>query len=184
MPYTEPAEDAILVAYNEIARQAEAEAATALDPAEAIDRLETILKEGSRRLSATLLPHTTGPWPPEVLDGLRSQAIRYAAETLRALRTCIASGAVLGMPIPTSDRLATLTEECAARPTPSTVEFAGEHPDQVLVQQFALPLTQMAVPFLIGKGSEDELIRGSFGVVRAAGRLVAAIDERPALIDE
>ncbi len=184
MPYAEPAEAAIVAAYQEIADQAGEEPPNTLEPGDAISRLEAVLKEGSRRLGATFLPRTTGPWPPEALDGLRALAIRYAADTLRGLRTCIASGGVLGTPMPSENRLVTLTEEYAMRATPTTPEFAGAHPDEVLVDQFAVPLTQPAGPFLIGGGSERELVRGSFTVVRSAARLVAAIDDRPELSDD
>jgi hypothetical protein len=181
MPYAEPAESAVLAAYDEITDHAGDEPANCLQPADAIDRLETVLVEGSRRLEATFIPHTTGPWPPEALEGLRALAIRYAADTLRGLRTCIASGAILGVPMPSENRLVSMTEEYAMQSAPTTPEFAGAHPDEVLVDQFAMALTQPAVPFRAGGDSERELVRGSFTVIRSAARLVAAIDDRPEL---
>lgn len=184
MPYAEPEDAAVLLAYREIADRAGEQLATTLEPTRAISRLETVLKEGSRRLGATFIPHTTGPWPPEALNGLRVLAISYAADTLRGLRTCIASGAVLGTPMPTDNRLVTLIEEHAAMPAPMAPEFVSAHPDEVLINQFALPVTQPASPFLAGVASKRELIQGSYTVIRAAARLAAAIDARPELFEE
>ncbi len=182
MPYAEPADDALSNAYQEVANQADV--ATTLDPSEAIDRLEAILKNGSRRVGMAFLPHTTGPWPPEALDGLRATAVVYAAEALHGLRTCVASGAIAGTPMPTSDRLPSLTEEYATQPISTSIEFAGAHPDEILIDQFGTPLTEAAAPILVGGGSERELIRSTFSVIRSAVHLVAAIDDRPELMAE
>lgn len=129
--------------------------------------------------------HVTGPWPPDDWERLREVTVTYAADALSALRTSIASGAVMSVALPTADRLASMVELYGPGEFLSTqVVELGEHPDQVLVEQFGTPMMHYGTPLLLGSSSEDELVRATFGVVGAGATFVAALDERPAPTDE
>jgi hypothetical protein len=181
MPYDKPSEDALSTAYNAIAESAESVSVGAVDPADALARADQVLWLGTNRLSAMLQQHISGPWGDELIV-LRDFAVDYAGQVVAALRVAIASGAVVGVVMPTKDRLRTLVTDYGTGSHGSVhVEEYGEDADQTLIEQFALPVMSRGTRLPCGARSQDELVRDSFGVVGAAADLVAAIDERPTL---
>jgi hypothetical protein len=185
MPYAQPSPDALTAAYGEILRVADEQAYGAPDAPTALERIEAILRDGTNRVSAELQSNTTGARGPEQLDRLRTIATLYAAQLVAGLRTAIASGALMAVPMPTPERLPDLVRTHGpGDPTATEVEFLEQHPDQTLVEQFGSSLMHHGAPFLLGGShSEDELVRAVLGAIGAAASVSAAIAQRPPLLD-
>lgn len=185
MPFDQPSDKAVDAAYLEIRAAADEQPIAVPDPPAAIARLEALLRSGGNRITALQMQHTTGAWSPEALERLRALAMRHAADALSGLRACIASGDVSNIAMPTEGRLRSLVEAHGrSAPTEGVVEFLGEDPDQVLVEQFAMPVTMAVAPVALGLDSEDELVRSALGTIGAAAVLIAALEKRPALRQE
>ncbi len=181
MPYAQPSDQALSAAFEKIAESADASPAGAIDAADALKRADQVLWWGTRRLSARLQDNVTGAWGDELFV-LRDFVVDYAAQVVAALRTAVVSGALLGVPVPTRDRLAALAVDYGPRDDVSThVEELGEDDDQTLIEQFAVPLMLRGTDVPGSSRSEVELVRASFGVIGAAAILIAAIEKRPPL---
>jgi hypothetical protein len=169
VPYEQPRPDALAAAYERIADHADATPAAAINPADALNRVDQVLWQGTNRLSAMLQQNVAGAWG-EHLFALRDFAIAYAGEVISSLRTAVASGAILAVPAPTRGRLIGMVGDYGHGQHGSVhVEEYGEHDDQTLVEQFAMPLMMRGTRPPGGSRSEDELVRD------------AAINERPPL---
>jgi hypothetical protein len=180
VPYDSPSEQAVANAYAEIVSAADAQAFGATDePAQALQRVEAVLQDGTNRVSDLLQRMGEQPSDSDLAD-LRHLAATYAGRVVSALRAASASAAVgVGL---ADDRLRSLVQEIGATPESIEVEELGEHPNRTLVQQFGVPLMLVGTfDPRTGAQSEDELLRASFGVVGLAATLIGAIDDRPAL---
>lgn len=181
MPYDKPSDGALSAAYDKIADSADASPAAAINPADALTRADQVLWLGTNRLSAKLQENVQGPWG-EGLFVLRDLAVEYAGQVVAALRTAISSDAMLGVVMPTRDRLAGMIADYEHGHHGAVhIEEYGEDDDQTLIEQFAIPVVKRGTQFPGGSRSQEEFVRAAFGVIGAAAALIAAVEERPPL---
>ena len=182
MPFDAPNKQAVEAAYGEIVHAADATPFAATDdPADALARIEAVLREGTDGVSATLQFRMSEQPSEDDLAELRELATNYAGRVVSALRSASQSAA-LGVMAPTRDRLPSLVQDFGRTYESMQVEMLGEHPNNTLVEQFATPLMGMGTLDPRTRPQSEGRLRASYGVIiGAAARLIAVIDERPEL---